>query len=152
MHAAEISRTALDVEWRRLEIISENLANANVANSAKGVTFKSLHMVSGPKNAFASFLEAGLDKSDPKQTAVDIDRLSGVEVLGVEASSAPPRMVHEPGNPQADKAGFVSYPAVDQAEEMTAMIRTSRAYEANIVALKSAGEMYSKALQIGERT
>jgi flagellar basal-body rod protein FlgC len=61
-------------------------------------------------------------------------------------------MVHEPGNPQADKNGFVSYPAVDQAEEMTSMIRTSRAYEANIVALKSAGEMYSKALTLGERT
>lgn len=148
MHAAEISRTALDVEWRRLEIISENLANANVANSAKGVTFKSLHMISGPKNDFASFLDA----KDPKQAAVDIDKLSGVEVLGVEASAAAPRMVHEPGNPQADKNGFVSYPAVDQAEQMTAMIRTSRAYEANIVALKSAGEMYSKALTLGERT
>ena len=152
MHAAEISRTALDVEWRRLEIISENLANANVANSAKGATFKALHMVSGPKAGFASFLDANDPKQAAPNQAIDIDKLSGVEVLGVEASAAAPRMVHEPGNPQADKNGFVSYPAVDQAEEMTAMLRTSRAYEANIVALKSAGEMYSKALTIGERT
>lgn len=152
MHAAEISRTALDVEWRRLEIISENLANANVANTAKGVTFKALHMVSGPKNGFAALLDASAEAGAPKQAAIDIDKLSGVEVLGVQASTSAPRMVHEPGNPQADKNGFVSYPAVDQAEEMTSMIRTSRAYEANIVALKSAGEMYSKALSIGERT
>lgn len=148
MHAAEISKTALDVEWRRLEVIAENLANANVANTATGATFKALHLISGPKNSFSSFL----DVKDAGSASVAIDKLSGVEVIGVEASAAPPRMVHEPGNPQADKRGFVSYPAVDQAEQMTAMIRTSRAYEANLVALKSAGEMYSKALQIGERS
>ncbi|HWA90279.1 MAG TPA: flagellar basal body rod protein FlgC [Rhizomicrobium sp.] len=147
MRASEISLTALDVEWRRLEVISENLANANVANSAKGVSFKALHLVSGPKSDFSAFLDA---KSATK-AAIDVDKLNGVEVLGVEASSAPPRKVHEPGNPQADAAGYVSYPAVDQAQEMTDMLRTSRAYEANIVALKSAGEMYGKALTIGER-
>jgi flagellar basal-body rod protein FlgC len=148
MQAMEISRTALDVEWRRLEIISENLANANVANSGKGVTFQALHLISGPKNDFAAYLDA----KDPKATSIDIDKLSGIAVLGVQASSAPPRMVREPGNPQANADGFVSYPAVDQAGEMTQMLQTSRSYEANIVAMSSAREMYTKALQLGERS
>lgn len=148
MQAMEISRTALDVEWRRLEIISENLANANVANSGKGVTFRPLHLISGPKNDFAAYLNA----RDAKNSGVDIDKLSGVAVLGVQADNAPPHMVHEPGNPQADAQGFVSYPAIDQAGEMTQMLQTSRAYEANIVAMNSAHEMYSKALQLGERS
>jgi flagellar basal-body rod protein FlgC len=147
MQAMEISRTALDVEWRRLEVISENLANANVANTSKGVTFQALNLISGPKNDFASYLDA----KDSKPGAIDIDKLSGVAVLGVQASSAPPRMVREPGNPQANADGFVSYPAIDQAGEMTQMMQTSRAYEADIVAMNSAHEMYTKALQLGER-
>jgi flagellar basal-body rod protein FlgC len=148
MQAIAISLTALDVEWRRLEIISENLANANVANSGKGVNFQELHLISGPKNDFASFL-------DPKNGGgfnIDIDKLSGVQALAVQASSAAPRMVHEPGNPQANKAGFVAYPAIDQASQMTQMIQTSRAYEADIVAIGAAREMYAKALQLGEHS
>ena len=147
MKAMQISLTALDVEWKRLEIISENLANANVANSPAGATFRALHLISGPKTDFAAFL----DPKNPNASGIDLDKLSGVEEIGVQSSTAPPRLVHEPGNPQADASGYVSYPAVDQASEMTQMIQTSRAYEANIVAMNSAREMYAKALQIGER-
>jgi len=146
MQAIEISRTALDVEWRRLEIISENLANANVSNSPKAATFRELHLISGPKNDFSALL-------DPNKTDfnVDLGKLTGVQVLSVQASAAAPRLVREPGNPQADANGFVSYPAIDHAGLMTEMIKTSRAYEANIAAINSAREMYSKALQLGER-
>jgi flagellar basal-body rod protein FlgC len=147
MKAMQISLTALDVEWKRLEIISENLANANVANSAAGVTFRAQHLISGPKTDFAALL----DTKNPNAAGIDVEKLTGVQELGVEASTAPPRLVHEPGNPQANADGYVSYPAVDQASEMTQMIRTSRSYEANIVAMQSAREMYAKALQIGER-
>jgi flagellar basal-body rod protein FlgC len=145
MKAIQISLTALDVEWKRLEVISQNLANANVANTSSGVGFRALHLISGPKTDFAALL----DPNNPS-AGIDVDKLAGVEQLGVQASTAPPRIVHEPGNPQADAKGFVSYPAVDQATEMTQMIQTSRAYEANIVAMSSEREMYAKALQIGE--
>lgn len=146
MKAMQISLTALDVEWKRLEIISENLANANVANTGAGITFRAQHLLSGPKTDFAALL----DPNNPR-AGIDVNKLDGIEELGVQASAAPPRLVHEPGNPQANAQGYVSYPAVDQATEMTQMIQTSRAYEANIVAMQSAREMYAKALQIGER-
>src|SRR6201999_218693 len=119
----------------------------NVANSGKGATFQALHLISGPKNDFASYLDA-----KNTGTAIAIDKLSGVAVLGVQGSPAPPRMVHEPGTPKANADGFVSYPAIDQAGEMTEMMKTSRAYEADIVAMNSAREMYTKALQLGERS
>ena len=147
MHAMEISRTALDVEWKRLEIISENIANANVAGPTKGGSYRELHLISAPKNDFSALL----DPKNPQTGAIDIDKLAGVEVLGVEAGSAPPRMVREPGNPQADASGFVAYPNIDQAAQMSDMIRASRAYEANIVAMSSERDAYSKALQLGDR-
>jgi flagellar basal-body rod protein FlgC len=146
MHAMEISRTALDVEWRRLEIIAENLANANVAASTKGGVYRPLSLVSGPRNDFAAML----DPKDGPQ-GLDVDQLSGVAVRAIVASNEPPHLVHEPGNPLADANGFVAYPALDHAKEMTDMIETSRVYEANIVALNMARAMYSQALQIGAR-
>lgn len=148
MQAMEISRTALDVEWRRLEVISENLANTNVASSGNGVSYQPRHLVSGPRNDFAALLS----RPGAADSGIDIAGLAGVAIQGVQASTAPQRLVHEPGNPQANAQGFVGYPSIDQAQEMTMMVETARSYEANIVAMNTAREMYSKALQLGGRS
>jgi flagellar basal-body rod protein FlgC len=137
MQAMAISRTGLDVEWRRLEIIAQNLANANSSASAGAEPYQELRLVSGPR--FGDHLSGGA----PAQ-------LAGVQVYGVEPVAAPPRRVHEPGNPNADADGYVSYPGIDHAAEMTLMVATSRAYQANLVALNAARQMYLKALDLGK--
>ena len=73
----------------------------------------------------------------------------GVMVYGVEPVDAPPRRAYEPSNPQAGADGFVEYPGIDYTGEMALMVKTSRAYEANVVALNTARQMYAKALEIG---
>lgn len=142
MRAMEISRSGLDVEWRRLEVISENLANANTARTADGSPYQARQLVSGPAGAFAGYL-SGNGGGDP---------LSGVEVYGIDPIPAATRLVHEPGNPQADGDGMVAYPAIDQATQMVLMVKTSRAYQADLVAMNAAREMYGKALQLGGRS
>ena len=139
MKAMEISRTGLDVEWRRLEVIAQNIANANTTRTSVGEAYRPMRLVSGPKGAFASQLDRGATPG----------RVAGVEVYGVEPVNLPPRSVYEPGSPQADANGFVSHPGFDHAEEMTLMLKTSRAYEANVLAMNMARQMYSKALEIG---
>ncbi len=137
MRAMEISLTGLDVEWRRLEVIAENLANVNTIQTPDGGPYRPMHLLSGPKTTFEGHLgpdEAGLD---------------GVAVYGLEPSARPPRMVHEPGNPLADANGDVAYPDIDHAADMVMMIKTSRAYEADIVAMNAARQMYVKALDMG---
>jgi flagellar basal-body rod protein FlgC len=141
MNAMEISRTGLDVEWRRLEVIAQNLANASTARTADGSAYQPLHLISGPKGDFASYLHG--DEPDP-------NGLTGVEVYGIEPTNDPPRLVHEPSNPQADAQGMVSYPGLDQASEMTLMVKTARAYQANMIAMGAARDMYSKAIAFGE--
>lgn len=143
MQAMEISRSALDVEWRRLEVIAGNLANVNSA----GTDWQPKRLVSGPRADFA----AHLDTPSAERPDGPARRLSGVGVHGLETIALPPRLVHEPGHPKADAHGMVAYPAVDHAAEMTLMIQTARAYEANIVAMNSARQMYSKALELGRR-
>lgn len=141
MQAMEISRTALDVEWKRLEVIAENLANANTA----GTSWQARRLVSGPRGDFSAHLDGNI-----APTATEA-RLSGVAIYGIEALQLPPRLVHEPGNPRADENGMVAYPAIDHAGEMTLMVKTARAYEANMVAMNTARQMYSKALELGRR-
>jgi flagellar basal-body rod protein FlgC len=144
MNAMEISRTALDVEWRRLEIVSENLANINSARTKTGALYQARHVLSGPKGDFASHLDG--------TGAIDLQKLQGVAITGIEADKAPPRLVHEPGNPLADANGMVAYPAIDHAQQMLLLVQTSRAYEANIVAMNAARQMYAKALELGRHT
>ncbi len=147
MQAMEISRTALDVEWRRLEIIAQNLANANTANPLNGVGYSAQNLISGPRTDFAALLDG-----DKPGAGIALESLSGVRAYGIDASLAPARLVSEPGNPQANAQGYVSYPSIDMAEQMTTMVRTSRSYEANIVAMSAARQMYSKALELGRRS
>jgi flagellar basal-body rod protein FlgC len=146
MQAMEISRTGLDVEWKRLEVIADNLANLNSVQNGTNPLYRERHLVSGPRESFASRMDAGSSNS------IETQSLTGVDIYGISQSDAPPRMVHEPGNPAADEKGMVAYPNVDHAEQMLEMVKTSRAYEANVVAMNSAREMYMRALNIGRRS
>lgn len=146
MKALEISRSGLDVEWRRLELIAQNIANANTAATATGEAYRPMRLLSGPQTgavggSFSQRLDGASDASAP----------TGVAVYGVAPQEGAPRRVYEPGHPQADPDGYVSYPAIDQAGEMTTMIKTARAYEANIVAMNMARQMYSRALDLGRK-
>lgn len=136
MDAMEISRTGLDVEWQRLEVIAQNLANMNSTREAGGPAYRSQRLVSGPKADFSAILDGS-----PQ----------GVTIKGIAASNTPARRVHEPGHPHADADGYVTYPGIDHAGEMTLMIKTSRAYEANLTAFSIAQQMYTRALDLGNK-
>ena len=140
MRAMEISRTGLDVEWRRLQIIAENLANMSTSSAPGKAVYEAKRLMSGPVAGFAAQV-AGPDRGA---------RLGGVTAYGVEPVKTAPRMVYEPGHPNANEQGLVAYPAIDLADEMTQMIKTSRAYESNIVAMNLARQMYAKALELGK--
>jgi flagellar basal-body rod protein FlgC len=142
MNAMEISRSALDVEWRRLEVIAQNIANAGTTLDATGAPYRAKRLLSGPQGSFGELL------AGPSSAAV----LRGVRVYSIEAQDIPPRRVYEPAHPQADAEGYVSYPGFDHATEMALMVKTSRAYEANVVALNAARQMYAKAMEIGKRS
>ncbi len=144
MEASAISRSALDVEWQRLQVIANNLANANTTRTADGGIFRPMRLVSGPRGSFPALLESTAHSP--------ASALSGVEVYGVEAVAGNVRRVYDPKHPHADANGFVTYPEIDRAGEMTLMIQTSRSYEANLVALNLAHQMYAKALEIGRQS
>jgi flagellar basal-body rod protein FlgC len=138
MQAMEISRTGLDVEWRRMEVIAQNLANAGTV----GTQWQPLRVLSGPKGGFRAAVN---------ETSGPASDLRGVEVKDIGVQGLPPRLVYEPGHPAADARGYVAYPGLDHAAEMTLLVKSSRIYEANVVALNLARQMYARALDLGQR-
>lgn len=133
-----ISAAGMAAERTRVEVAALNLANANSVGDAAG-TYRPLRAIVHPgalatnEPAFSSLVGRGL--GGPEVTVEEIDRA--------------PRRVLEPGHPQADAAGFVSYPAIDTATEMVSMMSATRAYEANVAAMNAARTVALKALDIG---
>jgi len=150
--AFEISLSGMDVEWRRMEIIAQNLANAGTTRTANGEPYQPVTLVSGPRMAsFAASLNAQVAQAQAQSSTLAAGSVGGVQVYGIEHQNLPPRMVYEPNHPHADAKGFVAYPNIDHAGEMTQMVKTMRVYEANVVMLNAARTMYMKAMELGSR-
>lgn len=136
--ATEISASGMVAQKTRIEAAASNLANMHAAQGANGKVYQPVTAVirSQPVD-FASALSGG-----PGQLAtakVELRPQAGVAV----------RSVYEPGHPDADAAGMVSYPAVDHMREMLTVMTAMRAYEANLAALQATKTMVNRALDIG---
>ncbi len=105
-----ISESGMRAEKRRMEVISNNLANINTTRTEQGGPYKKQEVVLQSNKG-----------------------LAGVRVVGlVERNSY--RLVYDPDHPDADTDGYVRYPDINLVEEWTKMITASRSYEANVAA------------------
>ncbi|HOM98241.1 MAG TPA: flagellar basal body rod C-terminal domain-containing protein, partial [Acetomicrobium sp.] len=60
----------------------------------------------------------------------------------------PPRIVYQPEHPDANEEGYVAYPNVNVVREMTDMMVATRAYEANLMVVESAKEIWGSAIDV----
>ena len=135
MDAMDINASALTAERTRMNLISSNLANANSTRTAEG----------GPYRRKDAVFAAMLDEAGTKMGG------GGVEVISVVEDQSPPRLQYDPSHPDADAKGYVAFPNVNVIEEMADMITATRAYEANVTAMKAGMDMQMKALSIGSK-
>lgn len=136
----DISAAGMNLERMRLEVSAVNLANANTTRGVDGQPFTPLQVV----------VHSGATSFDAMFESLRGPDASGALPVGeVEASDVPPRQVYDPGHPDADASGFVSYPGVNPVSEMVQLISVTRAYEANVRAFNAARSMATKALEIG---
>jgi len=125
---------ALDAERTRLDVISENIANADTTHGPDGKPYQRQVVV------FESAL----------QQAMNGVQIPTLRVAGIERDPTPSEMVYEPGNPDADAHGMVAMPNVNVQEEMADMISASRTFDANLAVVKNAREMAEQVLAIGK--
>ncbi|MEK7765820.1 MAG: flagellar basal body rod protein FlgC [bacterium] len=138
-----ISGSALTAERLRLDIIANNLANANTTRTAAGGPFRRQVTVFAPRGDETQFLYPGMG------TPAGAFRGRGVRVAAVSEDPSPFKRVYDPGHPDADASGYVSLPNVNVVTEMVDMLAAQRAYEANVSAIVAARTMAERALDIG---
>jgi flagellar basal-body rod protein FlgC len=154
-----ISSLGLSVQRRRMNNIAENLANAETTRTENGGPYrrKILQLKARSAQVFAStFQQASVPLSTTQAGHVrgadfgaqgDPATMTAIEAKQTE-DSTPPRIVYDPGNPDADANGYVAMPNVNVVTEMVNMISASRSFEANVVAINAAKNMAKDSLEI----
>jgi len=137
----EISASGLTAQRIRMNVISENLANANTTRTPQGTPYRRKEVLFATRPG-GTILRAGFMN-------LPFDLGSGVAVTGIVEDRSPFREVYDPGHPDANSKGIVLMPNVNVVVEMVNMISATRAYELNITALSAAKEMAMKTLEIG---
>ena len=134
--ALGISGSGLSAQRLRMDVTAENLANAqSIGYKRKDVVLRE----TGNDGGFGGVLRGAMAGSPAG---------SGVEVQQIATDPTQGRRVYDPGNPAADARGYVTMPNVNTVTEMTDLISSSRAYEANVTAMQAAKQMFSKTLDL----
>jgi flagellar basal-body rod protein FlgC len=124
---------ALNAERTRLDVISENIANANTTHGLDGKPYQRQVVV------FESALQQAMSGGQSTPT---------LRVAGITKDPRPFETVYQPGNPDADSHGMVAMPNVNIQEEMADMISASRTFDANLAVIKNARDMALQVLAI----
>jgi flagellar basal-body rod protein FlgC len=128
--AIDISTSGLVAQRTQMNTIASNLANLQTTRRADGQP--------GPYLRHVALLSAGDGQGGD---GVHVQRI-------VEDGNILPRMVKDPGHPDADDDGYVLYPNVDLSTEMINAMVAVRAYEANVTAIEAAKSMIASTLRL----
>lgn len=125
---------ALTAQKVRLDIVAQNIANAQTTRTAEG----------GPYQRKIVSFENELVKRTGGMS------LQTVRVAGITNDRAAGQNVYNPQHPDAGPDGMVKMPNVNLAFEMIDLITASRAYEANLAIVKNGKLLAAKTLEIGK--
>lgn len=128
---------ALDAEQTRLDVISENIANANTTKGPDGKPYQRQVVV------FESALQQAMNSDGSTAT-------TPLKIARIQSDERPPIQIYDPGSPDADIKGMVSMPNINIHEEMADLISASRTFEANLAVAKNARAMALQTLSIGK--
>jgi flagellar basal-body rod protein FlgC len=130
LKSIDIAVSGMVAQRLRMGTIASNLANVNSTSTPEGGYYKRRDV---------HFQAVLLDQKN---------KLYGVIVDKVVKDNRPPIIKYEPENPDADKDGYVKYPNIDPAEEMTNLIEASRMYQANVNVANNAKNLVNLTLDI----
>ena len=132
----DISGSAMSAQSVRLNTTASNLANANTVASSADTAYRSRQPV------FQTVMNNSAGAAAPES--------AGVRVAGVVETSAEPARLYDPGNPMADKDGYIYMSNVNPVDELVNMISASRSYQSNVEVLNTSKELLMRTLSIGQ--
>jgi flagellar basal-body rod protein FlgC len=137
-----ISGSALSAERQRAEVIAANLANAETTHTAAGGPFRRREVV------FQSQRPSSFQLALSRNGGGELAAAGGVKITNVIDDQTPAIRRYVPGHPDADKDGYVAYPAINPAMEMVDLMGSVRAYQLNASAVNAAKQMIQQTIDI----
>ena len=134
LRAIDISTSGLIAQRHRMDTIAGNIANVNTTRNADGTP--------GPFQR--RLITFSADDQNGKLDKQPVGVRYQIEI----DSSTPARRVHQPGHPDADKDGYVSYPNINVVTEFVNALEAGRAYEANLATLEMTKQMANLTLRV----
>lgn len=131
LRTLDISRSALVATREQMNVIAGNLANAQATRDEAG-------NVAPFQRRYVEFIAQESEPGGAPEIAFEVHK----------DKTGQPRLVYEPGHPDADENGFVRYPDINPIHEMTDMLVASRAHEANVAAVQATQQMVEQTLRL----
>jgi flagellar basal-body rod protein FlgC len=131
----DVTASALTAERTRLNVIAQNIANAEVSGNAQRLPYRRQQVL------FESVMREAKGRGGPGLPVGAV----ATKVVDVAGDF---RKVSNPGHPDADEHGFVLYPNVSIVDEMVDLIDASRTYEANLSALRTFRDMLRRTIDM----
>ncbi|MGA2678014.1 MAG: flagellar basal body rod protein FlgC [Sedimentisphaerales bacterium] len=122
----DIAVSGLRAQNKQMEIISSNIANAQTTDAGKGEPYRRLEAVLKTQK----------------------DEISGVEIDKITTDTSDFQKMLDPGNPKADKNGYVNMPNVSLPVEMMNLSLATSTYQANAAVLKRYQQMVETTLEL----
>lgn len=136
-----VSGSALQAERLRAEVVAANMANANTTRTPGGGPYRRQEVVfesaAADQGVFANHL---LSEGE--------GNVGGVKIAAVVSDNSPGLRRYDPGHPDADKDGYVTYPDINPLTEMVDLMSAARAYDLNSSAVQATKGMIDASIDI----
>nr|WP_234407882.1 flagellar basal body rod protein FlgC [Massilibacillus massiliensis] len=142
--AIDAAASGMTAERLRMDVISNNIANANTTRTEEGGAYRRRVVIFEPRNGETNSFSKTLSKEMQNEAG------EGVRAVQITTDNTPGRTIYDPSHPDANAEGYVEMPNLNIVSEMVDMITASRAYEANVTSVNAAKSMAMKTLDIGK--
>ena len=147
LSSLNIAGSGLTAQQLRLDVISENITNANTTRTERGGAYRRKMVV----------LESQTGRNDFRDIMARAQRVSnagyenagGVQVSAIVEDPSDMKLVYDPTHPDANEEGYVEMPNVDTIKEITDAMAASQAYAANVTVFNTLKSVIAKGLEIG---
>ncbi len=156
LSSLNIAASGMAAERLRLDVISQNVANAKTTRTEDGIPYRRQVVLFRENKGFDSVLEETIAKRQQQlETGIVGGPLyaaknKGVLVTEIVEDETPLTPVYDPSHPDANEDGYYYIPNVDVAEEEMDALAATRSYEANLAVLNAIKSMAQTALTIGQ--
>jgi flagellar basal-body rod protein FlgC len=145
-----VSGSGLDAQRLRVEVLAQNVANAQTTRTPEGGPYRRRHVVFEAEPLAASPFRATFAGVLSSAGAFDQGGLQGVRVSRVLVDDTPPERRFLPHHPDADAAGYVEFPSFQPVEDMVDLSAAVRSYQANLAVIAAVKEMIQRTMEISQ--